>query len=106
MLEFCFDARLVDEDERVRVTAHVIRSIWKTKYRPTKQQAAWAFVRGQCELPGLWLCMVTLAGASTEMRVIEVTECEGAIFRRDLEVAGDERTRRGLDTRTRPKAAG
>jgi len=86
LLEFCYDARLIDDDRFRRFDGCVAMSEWKHKHFSDKRQAAWAFVRGRCDEPGQWLCLVTVVGKSTETRVIEVTHSEGAIFRRDIEV--------------------
>lgn len=55
---------------------------WQTKHLPTKETAAWAFVRSLLKWPGAWLCSVVIGGEEDE-RTIDVEECEGALFRHD-----------------------
>lgn len=77
MLEFSFTAELDRVGLQVWLGVQTVRfSKWKKKFIKTRQEAAWAYVRGQLEWPGVWHCTITMDG-ETEERDIQVEQIRG-----------------------------
>jgi len=85
-LDFQYKAELQSGVEDRRFEGSVLAADWKSEHVTNTRFAAWAFVRGQCDRAGLWVCQMQLSDKMCpELRKIEVFESDdGTIFRRDV----------------------